>query len=96
MRDFEGGADQQHQRRRHFPRQPSHEIEDRQQIDEPQRPVRVDEGQQIGMQRAYHAAFRDIARRAEDKLDREPQHIEIDEVQHLAIEEPAPIRADRS
>ena len=80
------------------PRQPAGELhddeEDRQQVDEPQRAERLDEGFEISGANAAPAHVGGKHRRLEGELDRHPQHVEIGEVHDLAVEIVAPVAVD--
>ena len=93
-RNPERGADEPDRQ----PRQPAGELhddeEDRQQVDEPQRAERLDEGFEIGEADAAPAHFADEHRRLEGELDRHPQHVEIGEVDDLLVEIVAPVAVD--
>lgn len=72
----------------------SDDEEDRQQIDEPQRAERLDEGLEILQPDLGPTGLGRQRRRLEAELDRHPQHIEIGEVHHLAVEISAPVAVD--
>ena len=84
----------EHRERRQAARQLGGDEKNRQQIDEPQRAERLDEGFQIQEADAAPAEVRGEAGRLESVLDRHPQPIEIGEVNHLAIEISAPVAVD--
>src|SRR4029077_17958216 len=67
---------------------------DRQQIDEPQRAERLDEGFQIFYPDMGPTLLGRKGRCLEAELDRHPQHVEIDEVDDLAIEIGTPVAVD--
>ena len=96
MRDFERrehGPDHEH---RHAARQLGDDEEDRQQVDEPERAERLDEGLGIEAHDAERAVLGRKARRLEGELDRDPQHVEIGEVHDLAVEIGAPVAVDHA
>ncbi|MGX1287500.1 hypothetical protein AB7M50_006625 [Bradyrhizobium elkanii] len=68
--------------------------EDRQQIDEPQRAERLDEGLEVLQPNLGPAGLGGQRRRLEAELDRHPEHVEIGEMHHLAVEIGAPVAID--
>jgi hypothetical protein len=68
--------------------------EDRQEVDEPQRAERLDEGERILRGDIAPAMGRREHRRLHRELDRHPQHVEIGEMHDLAVEIGAPVAVD--
>ena len=95
-RDLERGGDEPDDDRRHAPRELGEDEEDRQQVDEPQGAERLDEGFEIERGDAAQALLDGEAGRLDGKLDRHPQHIEIDEMHDLAVEIGAPVALDHA
>src|ERR671911_444824 len=71
-----------------------HKEKDGEKIDEPQRGIRIDEAPGISRQDLRRRGAAIKARCLEGKLDRHPQHIEIDKVEELAIQIGAPWTID--
>jgi len=66
----------------------------RQQVDEPQRAERLDERHQVKPGDAWPANFGGERGRLEAELDRHPEHVEICEMHHLAVEIGTPVAID--
>ena len=95
-RDLERGGDEPDDDRRHAPRELGEDEEDRQQVDEPQRAERLDEGFEIERSDAGQPVLDGEAGRLDGELDRHPQHVEIDEMHDLAVEIGAPVALDHA
>ena len=94
MRHLQRGGDEPDQNRRKVACQFYDDEEDRQQVDEPQRAERLDEGFQIFDADMRPALPGGEGRGLETELDRHPQHVEIGEVHDLAVEIGAPVAVD--
>ena len=94
MRDFERRERGPNDEHRHAARQLRHHEEDRQQVDEPERAEWLDEGLRVKLHDAERAMLGREAGRLEGELDRDPQHVEIGEVDDLAVEISAPVAVD--
>ena len=94
MRHLQRGGDEPDQNRRKVACQFYDDEEDRQQVDEPQRAERLDEGFQILEADMRPALFGGEGGRLEAELDRHPQHVEVSEMHHLAVEIGAPVAVD--
>src|SRR5581483_8076415 len=70
------------------------EREDRKKIDEPERAERLDIGEEIFPHDAIPVRLMRDPRRADRELDRDPQCIEINEMQNAAVEESTPVAPD--
>jgi hypothetical protein len=94
MRHFQQCRGDPDRQRRQRPRQFCDHEKYRQQIDEPQRAERLDKGFQIQQANMGPALLGGEGWRLEAELDRHPQHVEISEVHHLAVEIGAPVAVD--
>src|SRR6516164_522410 len=68
--------------------------EDRQQIDEPERAERLDEGFEIEQADMAPTRFGSEGGGFEAELDRHPQHVKVSEVHDLAVEIGTPVAVD--
>ena len=93
-RRLQCGRDEPDRGRRDAPCQFCDDEEDRQEIDEPQRAERLDEGFQIEQAGVAPARFRRECGSLEAELDCHPDDIEIGEMHHLAVEIGSPVPAD--
>jgi hypothetical protein len=88
----DGGEEDEQWRR--SARELGHDEKGRQQIDEPERAERIDEGVEIKLHDAERAHFAREPGRLEADLDGEPQHVEVDEMQNATIEIARPVAID--
>ena len=91
------GRDGEHRRVRHaeLVKRAGDEEENRQHVDEPQRPERHHEACRPARDGRRRAVFQRDGRSLEGVLDRQPEHVEIGEVDHLAVEVARPRPVDR-
>ncbi len=96
MRRFEQCQDAPDQQRRQAARRLGDHEKHRQQIDEPQRAERLDEGFQIHEADMAPIRFGGKRWRLEAELDRHPQHVEVSEMDDLAVQINAPVAGDHN
>jgi hypothetical protein len=94
LRDLQQRRGGPHDERRYIAERLGHHEEDGQQIDEPQRAERLDEGEGVSLGDAVPAEIGREAGGLEGELDGDPERVEIGEVEDLAVEIVVPIPVD--
>ena len=93
-RDLERRGDAPDEQPGHVLDEPGDEQEERQVVDEPERAPRLDKGVKVFAHDAGPAHLGGEAGRLEGELDGEPEHVEVGEMQDLAVEIEPPGRVD--
>jgi hypothetical protein len=94
MRDLQQCRGEPNHDLRHVAGGLGHHEEDGQEIDEPERAERLDEGERIGLRDARPALLMSELGSLEGELDGDPERAEIDEMHDLAVEIIVPFPVD--
>src|SRR5579871_5037257 len=94
MCHLEYGSEAPDKSGRHPARQSCHDKEERQQVYEPQRTEWLDEGFKIKISRVAPICFGGKGGCLETELDRHPKHVEVSEMDNLAVDKGSPVAID--